>query len=125
MAHIAVDIDGTAAAAPQQIQELCSSLQAAGHRVSIVTGTANPTASQQDFDEKANYLNSIGMGQSYDDLTVIAHGDDGGIANAKAQWCKDNSVDCLIDNSKANAKAAVAIGIPLVLVPWASRVDGG
>lgn len=122
MAHVAVDLDGTISAAPQQMQELCSALMAAGHRVSVVTGTANDTATQTDFDEKSNYLNALGMGQSYTDMTVIPSSISGGLPNAKAKWAKSQSVDIAVDNSKANAKAYVNIGIPLVLVPWASRV---
>jgi hypothetical protein len=122
MAHVALDIDGTIAAAPQQMQELASSLQAAGHRVSVLTGCASDPLTQQDWDDKANYLNSLGCGSCYDDLTVISHGVKGGLAQAKAQWCASTGVDVLMDNSKDNAKAAAAAGVPLVLVPWATRV---
>ena len=122
MGHYAMDIDGSIAAAPQQMQELASSLMAAGHRVSVVTGTGDDTVTQQEWDAKANYLNSLGMGQSYGTLTVISNSVSGGLPAAKAQWCVDNGVDCLIDNSKENAKAAVDAGVDLVMVPWASRV---
>jgi hypothetical protein len=122
MGHYVFDIDGTIAAAPQQCQELASCLMSCGHRVSIVTGTGNDVATQQDFDEKANYLNSLGMGQSYDTLVVISNSVKGGLPNAKAQWCVDNSVDCIVDNSKANCAAAADAGIKLTLCPWASRV---
>ena len=122
MATVAFDIDGTVAAAPHQMQELASSLMAAGHEVIILTGTGNDAVTQDIVDAKSNYLNSLGMGQSYNTLTVIANNVAGGLDQAKAQWCKDNGVDVLIDNSQKNAQAAVNAGIELVLVPWASRV---
>lgn len=121
MSHIAVDIDGTVDAAPSEMQGIMSALKAAGHRVSILTGTANPTATQQDFNEKSNYLNSMGCGQCWDSMTVVAHGGNVNLADAKANWLSSNGVDVLIDNDKDNAKAATKAGVPLVLVPWASR----
>lgn len=120
MAHIAVDIDGTLSAAPQQFQDILSALKACGHRISVLTGVSSNPVTQQDFDEKANFLNQLGMGQSYDDMTVISN--KGNLAKAKAQWCADNSIDVLIDNSRENCTQATSIGIPLVLCPWASRV---
>ena len=119
MAHIACDVDGTADAAPHQIQELLQSLRAAGHRVSILTGTGDDEVTQDIFTAKANYLNSLGCGSCWDDMTVLSDKD---IPGTKATWCADNGVDIMIDNDKDNAKAIAAAGIPLVLVPWASRV---
>ena len=125
MAHIAIDVDGTIGATPYQMQEIASALMAAGHRVTVLTGYGDGQVTQAIFDEKANYLNSLGFGQSYNDMTVIANGPGVDLAAKKADYCVSEGVDILIDNSKANAKAAVAAGVPLVLVPWASRVDGG
>lgn len=121
MAHCAIDIDGTAAAAPQQIQELASALMAAAHRVTIITGIADDIVTQEDFDEKSQYLCALGMAESYNDMVVISNNVKGGLAKAKAMWCKNHGVDILIDNNKENAKAAISY-VPLVLVPWATRV---
>lgn len=120
MAHIAVDVDGTLSAAPDQMQDICSALKACGHRISVLTGVSSNPVTQQDFDEKANFLNQLGLGESYDDMTVISN--KGNLAKAKAQFCVDNDIDVLIDNSRANCQQAVAMGVPLVLCPWASRV---
>ena len=117
---IALDLDNTIDSAPAQFQSLMAGLKAAGHYVIVVTGTGDNVASQKDWDEKAQYLTSLGCGQCWDELAVMAHGGTA-IADAKAQWMKDKGVDLFIDNSKDNAKAAVAIGVELVLVPWASR----
>ena len=120
MAHIAVDLDGTLSAAPVEMQDVLSALKACGHRISVLTGTSSDPVTQQDFDEKANFLNKLGLGESYDDMTVISNS--GNLAQMKAQICVDEKVDVFIDNSRANADAAVSAGVPLVLVPWASRV---
>ncbi len=120
MAHIAVDIDGTVSAAPNQMQDICSALKACGHRISILTGVSSDPVTQQDFDEKANFLNELGMGQSYDDMTVISN--KGNLAKAKAKWCAGQGVDVMVDNNRANCDQAVSMGVPLVLCPWASRV---
>ena len=117
---VACDLDNTIDAAPQQMQSLMSALMAAGHRVTVVTGTQSDQATQQDFDDKANYLNSLGCGQSFDDLVVLA-APPGDLANAKAEFLSANGYHVLIDNDKGNAKAATKAGVPLVLVPWASR----
>lgn len=120
MAHFAVDIDGTISAAPDQMQDMLSALKACGHRISVLTGCSSEPVTQQDFDDKANFLNKLGFGESYDDMTVISN--KGNLAKAKAQWCFDNSVDVLIDNNQSNCQQAVKTGIPLALCPWASRV---
>jgi len=96
-------------------------LLAAGHRVSILTGSSNMPVTQQDFDEKANYLRSLGMGESYNDMTVISNQIKGGLPQAKADWLQMAGADIYVDNSKANASAAIGV-VDMVLVPWATRV---
>ena len=122
MAYAIFDIDGTIGAAPAQTQEIASALIAAGHRVGVLTGSSSYPVTQADWDNKANYLNALGMGESYHDLTVISNQIKGGLANAKAQWCASNGVDIYVDNSEANAQAAVDAGVDLVMVPWATKV---
>lgn len=121
MAHAVFDVDGTAAAYPQECQALMGALMAAGHRVSILTGTSSMPVTQADFDNKADYLRSLGMGESYQDMTVISNKIDGGLAVAKAGWLRDVGADLFVDNSTANAQEAVKY-VDLVLVPWATRV---
>lgn len=117
---IAVDLDNCIDAAPKQFQSMLSAFMAAGHDVTILTGCANDPMTPDDWTEKANYLNSIGCGTCWDDMVILSHAN-GDLPNLKAKWCDDNSVDLLIDNSKDNARAATSAGIPLVLVPWATR----
>ena len=120
--RVAVDIDGTLNAAPAQFVNLLSAIKAAGYHVSILTGASDNPVTQQTFDDKAGFLCNLGLSECYDDMTVISTAIKGGLANAKANWCRDNSVDILADNSKSNARAAAQY-VPLVLVPWATRVD--
>ena len=117
---IALDLDNTIDAAPIQYASMMSAWKAAGHSVVVLTGTSGEPASLAVWQAKADYLQSLGCGACWTDLTVIASVD-GDTADYKAEWCKENSVDVLIDNTKDNAKAAVSAGVPLVLVPWATR----
>ena len=120
--NVAFDLDNTIDAAPKQIQSLMSALMAAGHNIVVLTGTDSPIVTQDEWQAKADYLNSLGCGQCWNQLVVQSHAgpnDPGPVL--KASWCRDNDVDVLIDNSKDNARAATAFGVPLVLVPWASR----
>ena len=121
MAHAVFDVDGTVAAYPQECQALMSALMAAGHRVSILTGVSSMPVTQQDFDDKANYLRSLGMAESYDDMTVISNKVKGGLAIAKSLWLRDAGADIFVDNSTANAEEAIKY-VDIVLVPWATRV---
>ena len=119
--RVVCDLDGTIAAAPQQFQSLMSALQACGHSVTVLTGTDNVPPTQQDWQEKCNYLTSLGCGQCWDELVVLSHPPDGDIAPLKAKWLVDHGAEIFIDDNQNNANAAIAAGTPLVLVPWASR----
>jgi hypothetical protein len=117
---IAVDLDNTIDATPKEMQSLMSGLMAAGHSVVVLTGTAENTATKDTWDTKAQYLDTLGCSSCWNSLVIVASPDGSG-SKAKAEWCDENGVDILIDNSKENAREATAAGVPLVLVPWASR----
>ena len=117
--HVVVDLDGTIDAAPNQMQELLTALKAAGHRITVLTGSSDPNVGPQDFAEKSQYLASLGCGNCWDDMTVLGAQDDE-LSQAKADYCKSNGVDIVIDNDKTNA-AAMSTVVPIVLVPWATR----
>lgn len=110
---VAVDIDGTIDAAPTIFLSLMQALRAAGHRVVVVTGSAAPAVTEQDLQDKANYLQQLGLAEAYDELVVVADPTD----ETKTQWLEDNGAALLVDNKKANAKAAPC----LTLVPWQTR----
>jgi hypothetical protein len=122
--RVAVDIDGTLDANPREMQSIMSALVAAGHIVSIVTGTSDGSVTQNDWDNKAAYVASLGCAECWSDLTVVAHGVGNGndLATQKAQWLVDNGVDVYFDNTVANIKAANKAGIKLCVLPWGSRI---
>jgi hypothetical protein len=119
---IAVDIDGTIDANPNELRSIMGSLIAAGHYVVVLTGTSGLAPTQSEWQEKRNYLSSLGCGSVWNEL-VIVDPTQGDTADLKANYCVSNGVDVLIDNNKDNAKAATTAGVPLVLVPWASRTS--
>lgn len=110
---VAVDVDGTADAAPTIFLSLMQALRAAGHRVVVVTGSSASTVTQDELEAKATYLQNLGLGEAYDELVVIADP----APEDKAQWLKDNGADLLIDNRKATCKIAPC----LALCPWQTR----
>jgi hypothetical protein len=121
-----VDLDGSIDAAPGEFGPLMRALRAAGHTVSIVTGVKHNMESdpKDAYAAKVKQLDALDCGDCWDDMTVIAITDPKELAKAKAEWCHQNGISCAIDNNKTNAKAMVAdAGIPLVLVPWATRTD--
>ena len=117
---IAVDLDNTIDANPLQLHTIMQSLKAAGHYVAVVTGTGDSIVTQQEWQRKCDYLTSLGCSSCWNELVVIAH-PNAPVEEVKAKYLKDNGYDALIDNSKDNAKEATKAGVPLVLVPWASR----
>ena len=120
MAVYMFDIDGTIDANPHHFCRIMCALKAQGDHVSVVSGSGNNPPSGNTFQDKCNYLCSLGVTECWDDLTVIS----GDIPAGKAKWAQENGCSVAFDNSKANAKALLAAGVPLVLVPWATRVDG-
>ena len=122
--RVALDLDGTIDSCPREFQSIMSALQAASHTVTVVTGVEAAKVTKQDTEEKKNYLSALGCGQCYDELVILPHtpdGEDHDLHDEKAQWLIDNGVDVFFDNNSKNAKAAVKAGVPLVLVPWASK----
>lgn len=117
---VAVDIDGTVDADPPMFLSLMSSLQAAGHTVIVVTGSQGVSQDELETDavEKVGYLKSIGLDACYSEMVVL-QADDDGLPDEKARYLDERGCDLLIDNSKANAKAAA--DVCTVLVPWQSR----
>jgi len=113
---VGVDIDGTVDAAPPVFLSLMQALRSAGHRVVILTGCSSDQCTPEDVAQKKDYLQSLGLGEAYDQLVVFADPP----AQPKAEWLKSNGADLLIDNDRGNAQAACSQC--LVLLPWASRV---
>lgn len=112
---LAIDVDGTADADPGMFCALMCAVKAAGGRVVVLTGASDSTIQPGEMQAKAEYLSKLGLGHAWDELVVFPSPPHA----AKAQWCKDNGVDVLIDNSIKTAKKATSFCT--VLVPWATR----
>ena len=121
---IAVDINGSLDAAPGQLGPLLRAARAAGHHVSIITGTPNEDTNDPKtaWATKVQQLTGLDCGDVWDDMTVVTAPEGPELAAAKAQWCKDNGAAVLIDNDRGNCTAAVEAGVPLAICPWATRV---
>jgi len=115
-----IDIDQTISADPPALCDLMCALKADGNRVYIVSGNSPNSVSGNTWQEKCDYLNKVGVTQCWDQLVVVS----GDIPAQKALWCQEHGIDVAIDNSIPNAKAMIAAGTPLVLVPWATRQKG-
>ena len=108
--NVAVDIDGTVDAFPQDFNSLCAALRAAGHHVYVITGIESDTVTQQDVVDTQGYLTSIGI-TAYDTLWVTPTPHD----EHKAKLIQDNDVAMLFDNDKDNCKAASSYCAALLL----------
>ena len=115
--RIMCDIDGTLNAAVPEMTALLRALHDAGNYVALVSGIDDNPKSGNTWQAKAQYLQSLGVTQCWDDLVVVS----GDIPALKSQWCLDNNIDLAIDNSIPNARSLIDIGLPMVLVPWATR----
>jgi hypothetical protein len=115
--HVAFDIDGTLDADPVLMGTLLRDLMNGANRISVITGSSAKIPNRKDAKDKINYLRSLGMDPYWD--TVVIIGDPPHAA--KAEWCKNNHVDILFDNSVQNAK--LASQHCLVMLPWNTKQD--
>lgn len=114
--RVCVDLDGTLDSWPYELGELMRSLRSAGFTVDVLTGVSGEKATQEDLDQKAAFLRSLGCDNCFDNLVLVPdpHPEN------KASYMREVGCDMLIDNNKNNAKAAADICI--ALVPWQTRV---
>lgn len=110
---VAIDLDGTADAAPHVYRKLMEALRVNGHRVAVLTGGPGVLTPQVRA-EKEQYMTHLGLGDCYDQLEVFSNA---GISAAKDRWLRREGADLLIDNRKRTARGAPC----LALVPWATR----
>ena len=114
---VCTDLDGSIEADLPTFQHIFAALRAAGDQVAILTGVKGvSTIGPDQVQAKRDYIAQLGF-TAYDQLVVFP--DDGQLDELKAQWCEAHGASLLVDNSKANARAASQV--TLVLVPWATR----
>lgn len=95
---------------------LLAALRAAGHRVAVLTGASSDHPNQQDWQDKAHYLTSLGMANDWDTLVVFPNPPH----KPKAKWCRKNAVSILFENDAKNAKFAAEYCT--VILPWQSII---
>ncbi len=121
---VATDLNGTLDAAPGQLGPLLRALRAAGHSVVVLSGVGHDTPDdpKEAFDVKVQQMIGLDVSDCWDSMVVFSIKDGPDLAAAKATMAKTLGAALFIDNNADNAKAAVAIGIPMALVPQATRV---
>ena len=124
--NIALDIDGTIDAFPVIFQHMIAGWKAAADHVYILTGITAPTATDEDYANKAAYLTSMGITpDAYYQLYIVPHTKDMDHAQAKAQFIQDNHIDLLIDNNVDNIKAAKPYCLALCVWNVKEKGDSG
>lgn len=108
--NIALDVDGTVDAFPAVFDSLAAALEAAGHKVYVITGVEADTVTQADVEAKQGYLKSLGF-TAYTAIYVCPTPHD----THKADLVKQLDIALLIDNSKANVKAVAPEAAALLL----------
>lgn len=106
---ICVDLDGTITAAPSFYKALMDGLRSGGHEVVVLSGCAGERASPEEANAKAVILDSLGLARSYDRLVVVA-APHNKVATPKVDYMTHVGACALIDNDKANVKAARKAG---------------
>jgi hypothetical protein len=99
-------------------------LREAGHTVVILTAIAasDPSDPKAAWAAKVQQLHGLDCDDCWDSMMVFDIPDGPKLAVAKSDACKSLGVALFIENNVANAKAAVNAGVPMVLVPQATRV---
>ena len=105
------DLNGTISSTPELMAALMKGLREAGHEVHVVSGTHHDPATEADLREKTDLLDKFGLkrGQDYDKLVAIS-GPETKVAAGKVQYMRHVKAAGLVDNAKANIKAARKAG---------------
>lgn len=103
------DLDDTISSTPDAMAAIMRGLRAQGHQVHVVSGTHHAPATQEDADEKAELLESLGCGDCYDALAVIS-GPEKRVADGKVNYMRHVGSTVLVDNRKQNIKAVQKAG---------------
>lgn len=105
------DLDSTLTASPDFYRAAMQGLIAAGHKVHVLTGTHTAKITPQEMSEKHSLLAQLGFvkGRDYDQLDVVP-GPESDVAENKVRYMQAVGASHLIDDRKANCKAARKAG---------------
>lgn len=100
MLRIVVDLDGTISAFPRQFKEIMKALKGAGHHVTILTGADNPFSG--DTEVRRTQIKALGIDDADIDQMLICRGSDwSAVAEMKGDYCRDNKIDFVFEDSDA------------------------
>jgi hypothetical protein len=105
------DLDGTATDFPKEMGALMRGLRAEVPpvQVHILTGHKADRPTPEIAREKIALLDSLGLGDCWDKLAVVADPDND-VADKKVAYMKKVGATALVDNKKQNVKAARKAG---------------
>lgn len=103
------DIDGSLTDFPEELGAIMSALQSNGHEVHVLSGYRGTVVTPSVMEEKTNLLKSLGCGDAYSKLVVFASPRNQ-VASQKVAYMERAGACALVDNDKANAKAASKAG---------------
>jgi hypothetical protein len=105
------DLNDTISSTPELMMAMMVGLREAGHEVHVVSGTHHNPATLADLREKQELLDKLGLekGTHYDKLVAVS-GPESAVAERKVQYMRHTAAAGLVDNAKANIKAAKKAG---------------
>lgn len=109
MSVICVDLNDTITAFPEEMKMLMEAFQAAGHEVHVLSGWEAESAGEEALAQKTQQLKDCGCGDCYDKLVVVADPDND-VAHQKVNYMRHVGSNILVDNNRANGKAARKAG---------------
>jgi hypothetical protein len=112
------DLHGTLDSDPSRLGAVMRGLRAQGTKVHILTGEASDTPSQAKLDADVALLESLGLGDCWDRIALVAQPDNR-VADLKASYMRHVGASVLVDNLKENVSAARKAGFT------AMRFQGG
>lgn len=119
--HVAFDIDGTLTSNPEMMRRLISSLRAAGHQVSILTGSIGPG----DLNTRQEQLKRLGIFRDihFRELCICEGANIQEVADGKGVFCRDLCVDMIFEDSPLYLTAVRRISPTTVC--WITFPQGG
>jgi hypothetical protein len=105
------DLDDTITADPEFYRAEMRGLRAQGHQVHILTGTHTAEVTSQEVAQKLTLLGELGFvrGREYDEAVAVP-GPESAVPANKVAYMKAVGASHLVDDRKANCKAARKAG---------------